>query len=233
MAGSRYFDGTGYYSESANGTDYQGLSGFTISAWVYRPTSGIATIPYGITNSGSNVISLYWWSDNKIYMDVRNGSTKYRNSAANTSTGWYHIAGVFDGTASDTSRMKVFLNCVDVTTEGTTGNPTTTGSNFAVTGRVGRLDVSPANTANNTRLAHVAIFNVALTLRELCELMAKPNSPQRGRLHYWPLMGNETTSNHSEPDQQRIHNLTGTSMPASSPSTMSPPVCVGGSALWL
>ena len=231
MAGCRIFDGVGYYSESANGADYQSLSGFTIAAWVYRGATGTFNVPYGISNGSSNAIMLYWFSDNVIYMDVRNGGTKYRNSNANTSTGWHFLTGVFDGSAADASRMKCYLNGVDVTTGGTTGNPTTTSASpsLAVTGRVGRLDVSSVVNSNGNALAHVSIYNVALTAREIGELMIKPSSPQRGRLHYWALNGNDTASNHSEADMQRVHYVTGTSMASTSASMLSPRVCIGGS----
>jgi hypothetical protein len=230
MAGCRIFDGTGYYSESANGADYQGLSGFTIAAWVYRAGTGTFCVPYGISNGPNNAIMLYWFSDNKIYMDVRNGSAKYRNSSANTSTGWHFLAGIFNGTDSDTSRMKVYLNGVDVTSEGTTGNPSTTSASLAVTGRVGRLDVSSVVNSSGNALAHVSIYNVALTQKEISELMFKPASPQRGRLHYWALNGNDTASNHNEADMQRVHYVTGTSMASTSASMLSPRVCLGGSS---
>lgn len=233
MAGCRIFDGVGYYSESANGADYQGLSGFTIAAWVYRSAAATYNVPYGISNGTTNAIMLYWFNDNVIYMDVRNGTTKYRNSSANTSTGWHFVAGVFDGTAADASRMKCYLNGADVTTGGTTGNPTATSSSLAVTGRVGRLDVSSVVNSSGNALAHVSIYNVALTQKEICELMFKPASPQRGRLHYWALNGNDTASNHNEADMQRIHYVTGTSMASTSASMLSPRVCVGGSSQWL
>ena len=230
MAGCRIFDGSSFYRESANGADYQGLSGFTIVAWVYRAATGTYVIPYGIANGTSNAITLYWWTDNVLYMDVRNGSTKTRQSAANTSTGWVHVAGVFDGSDADTSRMKVYINGLDVTSTGTTGNPSATSSSLAVTGAVGRLDITPVNTSSGNAIAHVSLYNVALTTKEINELMLKPASPQRGRLHYWALNGNDTSATNNEADMQRVHYLTGNNMASTSASMLSPRICIGGSA---
>lgn len=230
MAGCRIFDGSGFYRESANGTDYQGLAGFTIVAWVYRAAINTYIIPYGISNGGNHAISLYWWIDNVLYMDVRNGATKTRQSAANTTTGWVHVAGVFNGNEADESRMKVFVNGIDVTSTGTTSNPTTTSSSLAVTGAVGRLDLTPRNTSSGNAIAHVSLYNVALTTKEINELMFKPSSPQRGRLHYWALNGNDTSATNNEADMQRVHYLTGNSMTSTSASMLSPRVCIGGSA---
>ena len=230
MAGCRIFDGSSFYRESATGTDYQGLSGFTIVAWVYRAATGTYIIPYGISVNSLNLISLYWWIDNVLYMDVRNGGNKTRQSAANTSTGWVHVAGVFDGTESDTSRMKVYINGVDVTSAGTTSNPTATSSTLNVYGSVGRLDLTPVNTSAGNAIAHVSLYNVALTTKEINELMFKPASPQRGRLHYWALNGNDTSATNNEADMQRVHYLTGNNMTSTSASMLSPRVCIGGSA---
>lgn len=230
MAGCRIFDGVGYYSESATGTDYQGLTGFTIAAWVYRAASSTYSPIYSISTNGSNAIGLYWWNDNIVYMDVRNGSTKYRNSNANTSTGWIHVAGVFDGSQSDTGRMRVYVNAVDSTTGGTTTNPTATSNSLNAIGTVGRVAISAsANTSSGNAIAHVSIYNVAFTAREVSELMIKPASPQRGRLHYWAMNGNDTASNHNEADMQRVHHLTGSNMASTSASMLSPRVCIGGS----
>jgi len=228
MAGCRIFDGVGFYSESANGTDYQSIGGFTIAAWVYRSGTGKISIPYAISNGSSQAIMLYWFSDNSIYMDVRSGSTKYSNSSANTSTGWQFLTGVFDGTAADASRMKVYLNGVDVTTGGTTSNPTVTSSSLGVAGLVGRISWDGNMESSGNATAHISIYNVALTAREINELMFKPSSPQRGRLHYWALNGNDTASNNTEADMQKVHNLVGSNMSSTSASMLSPRVCIGG-----
>ncbi len=233
MAGCRIFDGTSYYAEAATSTDYNGLSGFTIHAYVYRAATGQHTIPWTVANGTTNAIALYWWTDNVLYMDVRNGSTKTRQSAANTTTGWCSITGVFDGTAADASRMKVYLNAVDITSTGTTSNPTATSSNLAVTGKVGRLDLTPVNIASGHALAYVSIYNVALTQREINELHIDPTSPQRGRLHCWALNGNDTTATHTEPDLNRVHALTGNSMSSTSASMLSPKITIGASPTWL
>jgi len=231
MAGCRIFDGVGYYSESANGTDYQGLSGFTIAAWVYRAASAQYSYPWGISNGTGSLIALYWWMDNSIYMDVRNGSTRYRAASMGAVTGWYHIAGVFDGSEADADRMKIYVNGTQQATTGTTSNPTTTATLSTVYGMIHRIPTfSPAVASAGHAYAHVSIYNVALTEKEINELMFKPASPQRGRLHYWALNGNETASNHNEADMQRIHYLTGNNMASTSASMLSPRVCIGGSA---
>jgi len=231
MAGCRIFDGSSFYQESATGTDYQGLSGFSIAAWVYRAAAGTYSIPYAISNGTLNLISLYWWTDNIVYCDVRSSSTaKYRNSSANTATGWVHLAGVFDGSLSDTSRMKVYINGVDSTTGGTTGNPTATSASLNVYGKAGRADAFSVNNSSGSALAHVSLYNVALTTKEINELMFKPSSPQRGRLHYWALNGNDTSATNNEADMQRVHYLTGNNMTSTSASMLSPRICIGGSA---
>lgn len=237
MAGSRILDGSSFYSESAAGTDYNGLSGFTIAAWVYRSATGQYTYPWGISNGSSNVIALYWWGgDNCIYMDVRNGtSAKYRATSANTSTGWVFLTGVFDGTAADASRMQVYVNGASQSTSGTTSNPSTTSASLGtVYGSVGRIATfSPAIASNGHAYAYVSLYNVALTAREIAELYINPTAVQRGRVHCWALNGNESTATHTEADLQRVHALTGNSMTSTSASMLSPKITIGASPTWL
>jgi len=227
MAGSRILDGIGYFTEASPGTDYQGLSGFTICSWVYRAAAGTGnySYPWAISNGTGQLIGLYWWQDNSIYMDVRNGTgVKYRAAAAGSITGMHHIAGVFDGSAADADRMKVYIDGVLQATTGTTSNPTATSSSLSgVYGMTGRIPAfAPALATSGHGYSYTSIHNVALNAAEILECMHMPLRPMRGRLHCWPMHGNESASTAVEPDAMGVHNLGGTSLASTSASMLTP-----------
>lgn len=231
MAGCRVFNGSSYYTESANGTDYQSLGALTINAWVYRNAAAQATPIWSVRNGSTASVGFYWWTDNAIYLDIRNGSTKYR-AYTSTATGWHMVTGVFNGSEVDADRMKIAFDGTFQTTSGTTSNPTSTSGSLAVLPTVGREDHAGTAISSGHCICYVSIYNVALTEREIAELYINPVSAQRGRLHCWPMNGNETTATHSECDLQRIHTLTGVSMASTSASMLSPPITLGDSSIW-
>lgn len=229
MAGCRVFNNSGFYAENSDGTDYQGLGNFSIVAWVYRNSTGANSIPFYIGSGAGKRLELIWYSaDNILYMV---NDTKYANSSANTSTGWIHIAGTFDGSAADASKLKVYINGVNATSFITSSNPTTTNASFSgLYAKVGKNDLYGLYEGNGNCLSHVSVYSTTLTAKEINELMFKPASPQRGRLHYWALNGNDTSATNNEADMQRVHYLTGNNMASTSASMLSPRVCIGGSA---
>lgn len=233
MAGSRVFNGTMYYQEPSAGSAYQSLSALTIHAKVRRPSALQYTPIFSVRTSSSASIGLYWWNDNNIYMDVRNGSTKYR-AVVSSLTGWRDVTGVFEGDAADANRMRVYLDGVLQTTTGTTGNPTTTAATLS--GNAGLAIEHHANikASSGHHLAYVSVYTVALTQREIDSLCVNPIAITRNRLRMWQLNGGSDGTSHVEPDFMRQANLTAISSSATSASMLSPQLLtMGGAQQWL
>lgn len=112
-------------ARSCNGTTNQQISGdlgglvasstsATIAGWVRRGATG-SRQAFGFMDTGGRRFGTTWFSDNNIYFVVETTGTG-GGYVASTATGWHHIAGVFDGTASgNANRCRIFLNGVQQT----------------------------------------------------------------------------------------------------------------------
>jgi len=87
-----------------------GLTRATISVWLWKANSthiigaGFAT---GASNVG-NRFGFIWWSDGNTYCSFSNANS--HSAAVPSTTGWLHIAMVYDGNQANASRVQVFFN---------------------------------------------------------------------------------------------------------------------------
>lgn len=176
---SRVFSGSNYLY-SGVGDYLAGLGAITISSWVWRGASGETCAPLGCGSGAAYLLSLYWYGpgpDNRLYMDVRNGTNVTGSSLAITSIGWHHIAGTFEGSLADGARYKVFYDGDDVTnTQNASGQPTTTAT-YGLSDqslRLGRIGALAVQSASATRQAYTQVFNTALNRTGIRESMRFP-----------------------------------------------------------
>jgi hypothetical protein len=85
----------------------------TISVWAY-PTvlDGNPRCPVSkrIDPSTQYSYSLFFYSGNRLYVDVAGNNNRFSSNTVFTPNQWYHLAVVFDGTQPSASRVKVFVN---------------------------------------------------------------------------------------------------------------------------
>lgn len=121
------FDGVGAnFIEVAHASKLVGMEALTIAAWA-MPTNadalarGIISKRAGFNNA--DVYQLFSWNDIKMYARVNAQNSEQTQMVSQTvleSGEWYHFAIVFDGTAPEETRGKMYVNG---TLEGTFSHP--------------------------------------------------------------------------------------------------------------
>jgi len=165
---------------AGNGTFLQGHAGLGIGAWVYRTATGTKNWLFVCrTGTGylpSDSVCLYWFSDNKIYFEISNGTARYIYTSANTATGWNHIFANYNSTASDGSRLSIYFNGVlqSVTNSGTPQPTATSSSLSGQTVYFGDYRVAGETETSGSRLANVQVFNTHLGGSLIKESMYHP-----------------------------------------------------------
>lgn len=203
---SRQFNGTN--------SDYLDLSTlavttlpFTIAVW-YKPGSlGVSARIFNVGTAASTDNDRYIGTtigDNvqAISRTTTNASGTSTTAMANT-TDWNLLTAVF---TSDSSRA-AFLNGAGKNTNATANAPTT--PNYII------LAAAPGITNRvpaNSKLAHAAIWSVALSDAEVLSLVTnKPSAVQASNLQeYWPLDNNNSpeTSFGVSPHSLTVHGTT-------------------------
>lgn len=154
----------------------------TISAWSKKAATGAAQVVCVIDDgTTTNAMRLNWANTDGVTALASDSggssSTITAGTAADTTT-WHHIAAVFSATNS----RSAFLDGVKTTVGGTR---VPTGLNAI------RLGINAADALDyNGRLAHVAIWNTALSDGEITGLAGgdNPLTVQPGNLvAYWPM----------------------------------------------
>ena len=113
-AGYFTYDGTDDYVDCGQISALKGTAAFTISGWYKQTTLDQQRFLWGTYTSGVNMISCETWSDGKMYIELRNGSTSYmyHNNYSDfiTADEWFHIAVVFDGSGgANADRWKLYI----------------------------------------------------------------------------------------------------------------------------
>lgn len=219
---SRQFNGSSFLS-GGNADYFPGMTALTLAAWVYRPSSGTTIVTLASGFNSLHLFELTWFnSDNKIYLDVRNGATDAVASTASTLFGWHFIAGTWDGALPSGSRGAVYLNGINVTAS-QSAMPTSISNNLSARSlRLGNLESPSIFSSNNTRLGDTLAFNAAATPSQIKEMMWHPYryAGLTTCLNYWRLNNDGTT----QPDiaGRRSMNANTTAH-----STTQPPVLFG------
>jgi hypothetical protein len=93
-----YFDGADDIVDVLPSSDFGGVSGFTVAAWLYRPSSGgfgcAVTKPFGAQNLNTWALCL---SSNVITLFAFTGESKSIPGGALPGDEWHHVAARSDG----------------------------------------------------------------------------------------------------------------------------------------
>ena len=154
-------DGTDYIDIGAV-TEMNSTTKMTISYWCKKSASNKDMV-IGSQLSSTNGFWLQWYSDGNVYWNPRNGSSYGRSYALTYTSDWICLTGTYDGSLSQSSRCKTYVNGVLVL-DGTGTPPadfsSTAGNSFRISGLGGSF-YSDGNVAN------VQIYNRALSAEEV------------------------------------------------------------------
>tara|TARA_B100001778_G_scaffold320042_1_gene310080 strand:+ start:386 stop:1075 length:690 start_codon:yes stop_codon:yes gene_type:complete len=154
-------DGTDYIDIGAV-TEMNSTTKMTISYWCKKSASNKDMV-IGSQLSGTNGFWLQWYSDGNVYWNPRNGSSYSRSYALTYTSDWICLTGTYDGSLSQSSRCKTYVNGVLVL-DGTGTPPadfsSTAGNSFRISGLGGSF-YSDGNVAN------VHLYNRALSANEV------------------------------------------------------------------
>jgi hypothetical protein len=154
-------DGTDYIDIGAI-TEMNSTTKMTISYWCKKSASNKDMV-IGSQLSSTNGFWLQWYSDGNVYWNPRNGSSNNRSYALTYTSDWICLTGTYDGSLSQSSRCKTYVNGVLVL-DGTGTPPasfsSTAGNSFRISGLGGSF-YSDGNVAN------VQIYNRALSSNEI------------------------------------------------------------------
>lgn len=196
---ARSTNGTSDYIDCGSISALGSATYATLAGWVYRSASG--------TKAGFGVylapyrLSWIWWSDNVFYVQADNGvGAQYVTVAANSASGWHHIAVVYDGTqGTNTTRLRTYLDGVASTMAAGAGTiPATLSATTGTTAYRFGMDNSGSNRFFAGSYAEHGAWSVALTAADVAALYRGSPSMVRpdALLAYWPIMGNASP----EPD---------------------------------
>jgi len=139
------FDGTNDYVVS-NAT-YSELNGTTKATWSYwvKPTLGSAMVLSRVSNTTSIsafVYMFYLFSNGEVGAAIGDTTRRARTgSALLTDNVWSHILVCYDGTLSNGSKTKIFINGVDSTNSDSTTATSLVNANYPLS--IGRRDQTP------------------------------------------------------------------------------------------
>jgi Concanavalin A-like lectin/glucanases superfamily len=166
--------GAGWACNNNNITN--GLSAMTFMCWAKQNTLDvIAGFFSKAAVASTNAILLETYNDGNMYFEANNGSNQYTSfdySTAVSANVWFHIAGVFDGSLANNSRLKIYINGRLMTTTSTAAVPATLPTNtanfilgyFAATGA-----------SWNGLLDDMRLYSRALTAKEIWQSYTMPS----------------------------------------------------------
>lgn len=139
----------------------------TIAYWTNR-ASGSKSAAGCHDGSASNCLKLQWHTTNTVYISVGNAGEQYYGYTS-TATGWHHVCGVYDASASP--KLKIYVDGSSVTpTSGTGATITSLGSTAGSVAWIGR---DPTGTGYCTDpIDDVRVYNRALSASDVAELYA-------------------------------------------------------------
>ena len=133
-----YLDGSTTYSE-LNGTTKA-----TFSMWV-KPTLGSTVVLSRVSDSTSTsafVYQLVVIASGEVFMQIGDTTRRARTgSTVLTASVWSHILVCYDGTLSNGSKTKIFINGVDATDSDGTTATSLVNANYPLS--IGRRDQTP------------------------------------------------------------------------------------------
>ena len=124
------FDGIDDYVDFGDIAELNNVSEFTFETWVYQTTNtDMDRLFRKFSDSGNDIMISLWNGD--LYVEIGNGSNAYgvwSDYATEIPSGtWFHFAVVFDGgEASNSDRLKLYVNGVQKTMSYNLTIPSTT-----------------------------------------------------------------------------------------------------------
>lgn len=172
-----YFIGNGtnaYVDISRVDTALTGLSRCTLCFWVRRVISQSTTVIRGAQNVSR--FGLIWFTDNYIYASCEGGTTSYNYYLAPV-TGLVHVAMIYDGTLSGSSKIRVAINGADLTLSGAAfplTMPTTIPSPSGIGMSIGADKSTNGGIYSPHAYTGIRIYNRVCTNDELILLAQRP-----------------------------------------------------------
>ena len=113
------FDGVDDYVSCGNITELNSATSLTISGWYKQTTLNQFRFFFGAGTTLSKLITCYTYTDGRMYLDFRNGSTTYGsflyNSVVNAGE-WFSLVCVFNGGgATNSDKLKLYINGAEQT----------------------------------------------------------------------------------------------------------------------
>ena len=177
------FDGVDDRVDVSSISSLNNASALSFSGWVKKTSGNVAG--FECYTTAQDRIILYWWSDNKVYFSVRNGSNSAAASSLLTTYNWNHICGTFDG---GTNTIKLYINGVLASTQ--TGQPSSTsgtiGNNF-------HIGLSNGSTYSNGNIDEVSLYDSELSASQINDIYngGTPTTISGAIAHY--KMGEDAT----------------------------------------
>ncbi len=180
------FDGdSANFIEVAHASKLVGMEALTIAAWAMTTNAdalarGIISKRVGFNNA--DVYQVFSWNDVKMYARVNaqnSGNTQMVSETVLESDVWYHFVIVFDGTAPETERGRMYVNG---TLEGTFSHPHQAVGDSDSPVWIGTLNGGYAQTWLGL-IDELRVFDRALNEDDILQLMDGPTPVKpRGKL---------------------------------------------------
>ncbi len=148
----------------------QGISKFTLSAWVKRDSAN-AKVEIGRQNTaGGDTVAIELWSSGYIDFGVSPSGSYTAGSAYSNDTNWHYVTMVFDGTqSSNANRLKGYIDGIQQTLSFDGTIPAVTSSGTTAFG-IGYMNGS----YSAGKVDDMRIYNRALTQTEIQADMVTP-----------------------------------------------------------
>ena len=177
------FDGVDDKVDVSSISSLNNASALSFSGWVKKTSGNVVGLECYTT--ALDRIILYWWSDNKVYFSVRNGSSSPAASSLLTIYDWNHICGTFDG---GTNTIKLYINGVLVNTQISQPSVTsaTIGNNF-------HIGLSNGSIYSNGNIDEVSLYDSELSASQINDIYngGAPTTISGAIAHY--KMGEDAT----------------------------------------
>lgn len=177
VKGNWCFTGNGtnsYVNISGVDSLLTGLSQCTLCFWVNRVISQATAVIRGAQNVSR--FGVIWFTDNYIYASCEGGTTSYNYYVA-PMAGLVHVAMIYDGTLSGSSKIRVAINGADLTLSGAAfplTMPTTIPSPSAIGMSIGADKSTNGGIYSPHSYTDVMIFNRVLKEKELSLIAQHP-----------------------------------------------------------
>lgn len=108
------------FGNIGNHDAFNGMDTMTVAFWV-RPTNlnglgGNSSNPRFIlskrptSGAGDAIFSVFFWTDNKLYVDLNTQNDRFGSNFVFSNNTWYHVAVTYDGSLPGSERVRIYVN---------------------------------------------------------------------------------------------------------------------------